>query len=984
MIQSNQKTSLLVPYELPKFISEDSNYDTFVLFIKAYYEWMEQNGNTLDSTKSLLTHMDVDTTTTEFLNYFVNDFMSYFPKDILADQTKVIKIAKQLYQSKGTPASYQFLFRVLFNSDFDYYVTGDSVLKASSGTWYVAKSLQLDTVDPNFLAINNCRVFGLTSKSIATVENAILADTKTEVFISNIERLFQSGEDIVVVDSNNQTLYFLNGEVVPAGTIGAESLVAKIVGQISQININPKYAGTLYQPGDPVIVYGGLNPNTPNPVGAIAEVGTTTKGTIQNIIVDNGGYGYGPYPNTKINITNAPGANAIVGSLNPAANTQALVTLFATDSIANKYNYTIGASAYHFANNYTANANTSLANALSFLTLTTYPISSVTVLNGGGSISTPPVVTAIAGEATDSLDTANNGLALISSLGILAPIQVISGGVGYQANDVITFAGGGGYGAHANVLSVSANGSIINVGYVYSTTDTPARHYSLGGMGYQQTSLPTLNVVSANANAYGAILTVPGILGIGATFTTVTNQIGSISSINIIEAGQDYIAAPNVSIKVQDLIVSNVSFANLPQFGDVVYQGSNPTTSVYTSTVNNVILLVPYADPSQSLYQLRVFNYTTNPNPGQTLNIIGKNIHMVTQNVAYNVQTYNSYGVRNYGDGQARATASFLNGLRISQGQYLDSSGQLSSYDVLQSQQYNNFTYELTVEKEIAKYRSILLNLLHPTGTQILGRYSVKSNAQITTTATEALFQGKPLQYYTGYNGSDAIMSSNFTSLSSNTIYFDNLAGANIATFLFSNQVGYANSIIQLETVTGPNVRSEITSISLANPEDFLLETGTEDLSLETGSTDLYLTGNSVTLLENYWLTFPNVATVTANSGSNTINIVTLTGSYDIINDGAYSNTMYPLMDIVYAGDLVQVNNTVYTVSSVNYTGGTITVANNFTSNANGFLSVNRTLTASDGQVVIYGPLGLAYTPELTTEDGQLLITEDGNILILD
>ena len=111
---------------------------------------------------------------------------------------------------------------------------------------------------------------------------------------------------------------------------------------------------------------------------------------------------------------------------------------------------------------------------------------------------------------------------------------------------------------------------------------------------------------------------------------------------------------------------------------------------------------------------------------------------------------------------------------------------------------------------------------------------------------------------------------------------------------------------------------------------------------------------------------------------------MSLTGSYDIINDGSYSNTAYPLKDIVYAGDLVQVNNTVYTVSSVNYTGGTITVANNFTSNANGFLSVNRTLTATDGQVVIYGPLGLAYTPELTTEDGQLLITEDGNILILD
>ena len=104
MIQSQQKTSLLVPYQLPKFISEDPNYANFSLFIQAYYEWMEEQGNTLDFTKNLINYMDVDTTTDEFLNYFVNDFMSYFPQEILADKTKVIKIAKQLYQTKGTPA----------------------------------------------------------------------------------------------------------------------------------------------------------------------------------------------------------------------------------------------------------------------------------------------------------------------------------------------------------------------------------------------------------------------------------------------------------------------------------------------------------------------------------------------------------------------------------------------------------------------------------------------------------------------------------------------------------------------------------------------------------------------------------------------------------------------------------------------------------------------------------------------------------------
>ena len=981
MIQSNQKTSLLVPYQLPKFIGEDPNYANFVLFIQAYYEWMEQSGNTLDFTKSLLTYMDVDTTTTEFLDYFVNDFMSYFPKDILSDKSKVIKIAKQLYQSKGTPASYQFLFRVLFNSDFDYYVTGDSVLKASAGTWYVPRSVRLATVDENFLAINNLRLFGLSSKSIATVENSVLSGTKTEVFISNIERLFQSGEDVTVVDSNNQPVYFKNGKQVPAGTANAETLTAKIVGQISQITINPNYRGTLYQPGDPVIVYGGLNPNTAKPVGATAEVGTVTSGSIQNILVTNGGYGYTNFPNTLINITNATGANAVVGSLVPTTNSVANITYFSIDSIATKLGITIGNTAYDFANLSSANANTTLANALTFLSFSTYPISTVTLLNGGGAISQPPVVTAIAREQTDNPDT-SNAYAFISSLGILAPIQIINGGNGYQNNDTIVITGGGGIGAHANVLSVNSTGAIQSVGYVYPNPDNP-HHYPLGGMGYVASQTPNVTVVSANNQAANAVLSIPGILGSGATFSTVTNRVGSVTTINIINPGEDYVSAPNVSLVVQDIVVSNVTIANLPQTGDIAYQGSNVYTALYKSTVNNVTLLVPNADPKQSLYNLRVFNYTSQPNPGQKINISGKNIHMVTQNVAYN-QYYNSYGVRNYGDGKALATASFLNGLVIGQGQYLNSSGQPSSYDVLQSSTYNNYTYEITVQKEIAKYREVLLNLLHPSGMQVLGRYALNANDKFDTTVTEALFQGVPLPHYTGTNASGVTMSANFSSFASNTVTFTNLAGADIASFIFSNQVGYANSIIQIETPHGPNVRSEVWSIADVPPIDLLTASGSEDLAAEAGGEDLLTESSQVRLKESYWLTFPNVATVTANSGSNTINIVSLTGSYDIINDGMYSNTMYPLMDIVYAGDLVQVNNTIYTVSSVNYTHGTITVANNFTSNANGFLSVNRTLTASDGQVVIYGPLGLAYTPELTTEDGQLLITEDGNILILD
>ena len=113
--------------------------------------------------------------------------------------------------------------------------------------------------------------------------------------------------------------------------------------------------------------------------------------------------------------------------------------------------------------------------------------------------------------------------------------------------------------------------------------------------------------------------------------------------------------------------------------------------------------------PSQSLYNLRVFNYNSNPDTTKTLNI-DHGIYMKMANTQYN-STYNQYGYKNYGDGTAKANAKFLNGLVVSQGQYLNSQGQPSSFTVLQNQQYNNYTYELTVSKEIEKYRSVLLNI---------------------------------------------------------------------------------------------------------------------------------------------------------------------------------------------------------------------------------------------------------------------------------
>jgi hypothetical protein len=947
MITDNQKTSLLISSQLPEFIRDfrdSSGNNNFLLFLEAYYEWMEQNGQVTERSKNLLSYKDIDTTTEEFIKYFTNDFLPYFPKESLISQQEAVKVARQLYQTKGTPASYKFLFRILFNSDVDIFYTKDAVLKASDGIWYVAKSLKLASEDDNLLKIANYRLFGETTKSIATVETAVKSGTKTEVFISNIERLFQSGEFVRVVDNNNQTVLF-NGE----------PLRAKVVGQLSQIKIDSQNRGSLYQPGDPVIVYGGLNSNTG--IGATAEVASTTAGEIQRIYVNNGGFGYREDPNTSINIQYGGGAIAIVGGINPNANGVANVSI-PYDAISLSSHVSIGNPTYSFFTGHpTANANTALANAFSFATFTTYPISSVLVKNGGGGITQTPIISATSLYTTSDTTTADLG-----ALGILGPIQIISGGSGYRANDVIVFSGGSGVGAKANVATVNATGAITSVEYVLDSKFK----YPLGGQNYNSSYLPSLTVSSANTSAANAVLTVTGILGQGASFSVYTDRAGSISTINVTEPGEDYIATPNVSFKVQDIVVANVSSSNPPLKGDIVYQGTSVNTSSYKATVDSVLELSENNDPTLSLYNLRVFNYNTTPNTSLKLSV-DRNIHMIPANSAFPqytttiisngktyTRTYDNKGVLTYGDGNAKGFAKFLNGLVISQGQYLSSRGQPSSFDVLQSSTYNNFTYELTVEKEIAKYRDVLLNLLHPTGMKVVGRFAMKSNSHIDYHGLEALYTGKTLSNYTGYPGSSVTMVSDFTHPSNNIIKFNDLAGANLAGFLFSN------SIIEVTPTNGPNIRSELISFSTVS--------------------------NTVVLKTNTWLTFANVAFVSSNTHSNVINIKSLTNSYNIVNNGNYSNTSYPLKDIVYAGDKILIGSNTSNsrvVSSVDYENGIIYLTSNSSlTSTNTLLSVNRTLSAQTA-VRIYGPLGQQYIPQLTTENGDILTTEAGQIILL-
>jgi hypothetical protein len=961
MIPNDYKTSLLIPQQLPEFVRDNIDYSTFVDFIQAYYEWLETaysaNGSVTTANtsgegvtygaKNLLNYMDVDSTLDGFVSYFLKDFLPYIPEDALTDKRKLLKIAKEFYLSKGTEKSYQFLFRALYDSQAEIFNTSDVILKASDGKWIVSKSLRINSTDLNFLQINNLRLFGETSQSYATVDYATAVGDKTEVFISNIQRLFESGEFVRVVDNNNLDVYFYDSEVyiqnqgvsIPSG---ATILRGKVVGVISSIRINPRNRGLFYETGDPVIVVGGLNPDVANPIGATAEVGTTTTGSVQDLVVTDPSHGYRIFPNSAITFSGGGGSGA-TAQINLLDDTKlANVTLITSNTLGIVANVVIGNST--FAQTYTsfavsANTNSTLRNTLTFRTLQVGPVGSVQVINQGGGYSSAPAVDVSSLYATDG------GTDALSFLGILQPIQILNGGQGYGNANTILIAGGTGAGAFANV-TVNTAGSIIGATYVYANNNTN-QSFPLGGLGYTKDTLPTITVTSSTGS--NASLVVTGIMGADAILTPTTDRTGSVTTINIINPGEDYVSTPNVYLKVADVAVSNVSPLDFPTAEDIIYQGASLNVATYKANVASIVKIstASPANTAADIYQLRTYDYIGNYDATLSIKIdhdianVSSLLILEPQN-AYTDDTGSPTSIIRYGDGNARANASFLDGLIIGAGTYLNDDGHLSSLGlVLESLDYNNFTYVLSVEKALKTYKDLVLNLLHPSGMNLRGRNLLLSSNGFSMNTETSFQEGYDMDTFAGASALARIEANTQAGqISTNIIRFVNTISANIGNTIFAN--------------------------------DFIEYTATNNLRAYSTITNVDWANNQVTMQDNVFVVFANVAIGSANASSNVINIQSVTGQFD----GNFTNKT-PANNIIFTGDRVSLNGgSYYTVTQV-FANGNLYLANNsFGPVDNALITVDK--SANTETCLVYDVIGQFQYPELLTENGYILITETG------
>ena len=147
------KTPIAVALErqIPEYIRGE--YELFVKFVKAYYEFLEQTQQ-----RNLEDIRSIENTLDEFVIRFKKELSVLFPTNTLANERFILQRIREFYQARGSKESYQFLFRILFNKDSDVFYPSTQILRASDGKWVQEKSLFVKTSSGN--------LFNLTGKII--------------------------------------------------------------------------------------------------------------------------------------------------------------------------------------------------------------------------------------------------------------------------------------------------------------------------------------------------------------------------------------------------------------------------------------------------------------------------------------------------------------------------------------------------------------------------------------------------------------------------------------------------------------------------------------------------------------------------------------------------------------------------------------------------------------------------------------------------
>jgi hypothetical protein len=752
------KTSLLVNRQVPEFIRDE--YPTFITFLEAYYEFLEQKQGTevndlITQAKNLRYATDVDESISQFQTSFINNYASLFPQNANVDKAFLIKNVLPFYLTKGNVKSFELFFRLLYGEEVTITFPKDNILRASDGKWTVENVVRIDndvysyyvgngtkkefilaqqvsksdiTVYINDLIITSGFYILKEAKKIvfnsAPANNAeikvvyadfnetLLTNRKITGLTSGATAIVERAAPRLITQQTSIELYideatllgeFLNAEIITSDIFADddETLItirSDTAARLSSITVTN--AGANYNIGDAVTIIGGA-PQIP----AEAIISEVSIGFADASNVGYGGAGFAL--GGIITAFNDDGTIILAsGGVDASgANSANSYTLF-TDTINTYSNIVLSNTDYGFPSAVIPtgeNIATRLVDAFSKATITDIgPMTNVIIIYSGTDTSNLSII-------SDGAKYANT--IDIKSFRSIGRIDIVSGGSNYRIGDEVVLGpnptGTYGRGFAAAVTNTNASGAITKIeiqpSRISGTANTTAGSNVVVGDGTNFTGELVIGdriMINSEVRYVDSIL-LPTLLNVNVAFTRTSTErkVGVYDRYAI--GGQGYIQNnfPTVSVSSTTGSSANLEITSL--------MGDGERLGITSSGI------------AGSITKIRV----TNPGVGY--------------------QFIPTIDLSNRGNGTATAEAQIERSYISFPGKWVGSDGIISSLDrkIEGLDYYIDFTYVTSVATEFAKYASILKDLLHPAGFKNYAEYPLSRPVDLTLTVDSTVAQ---------------------------------------------------------------------------------------------------------------------------------------------------------------------------------------------------------------------------------------------------
>ena len=274
--------SPLISEQFPAIYKEDS--PLLVLFVKAYYEFLEQSDQSLGYSRNLAQMIDIDQATADFLEHFKKTYLFSIPNETTVDLSFLIKHILDLYRSKGSKRALELFFKLVYNKNADLYIPNEHLAKASDALYVTPKYIECYAGGTEILtAMVGQQITGAASGATAHVSSIV----KTSIQGTLVDILFVE----------NLVGEFIKNELV---WNSAKTHNIRTNGSLSSITLSD--GGNTYVTGQEMTVKSSANTSTEGTV----RVASVADGTgVPAIVLQEGGSGFS---------TNSALSNVIVSS----------------------------------------------------------------------------------------------------------------------------------------------------------------------------------------------------------------------------------------------------------------------------------------------------------------------------------------------------------------------------------------------------------------------------------------------------------------------------------------------------------------------------------------------------------------------------------------------------------------------------------------------------------------------------------------------